>query len=95
MKDTFLKYTSWCQAWDDIVDFNNQAKKTFGTQFAPLIDECKIDGQHGPMYGYNITWGVHPGLQQKITMTKIKNMCDELEYGHHIVDSIKAEKEEA
>jgi uncharacterized Rossmann fold enzyme len=43
------------------------------------------------MYGYNITWWVHPGLQQKITMRKIKNMCKKLEYGHHIVDSIEAE----
>jgi len=91
MKNTFLKYTARCQAWDDIVDFNNQAKKTFDTQFAPLIDEFKINGKHGSMYGYKITWWVHPAYQQKITMTKIKNMCAKLEYGHHIVDSIETE----
>ena len=84
MKDTFLKYTSWCQAWDDIVDFNNQAKKTFDTQFAPLIDENKIQG-------FDITWWIHPEDQQNITMQKIKNMCKKLEYGHHIADRIEAE----
>lgn len=91
MKKTFLKYTSRCQAWEDIIDFNNLAKQTFSTAFAPLINEFKINGKHGPMYGYNITWWVHPAYQKRITMTKIKNMCKKLEYGHHIIDSIKAE----
>ena len=91
MKDTFLKYTSWCQAWDDIVDFNNLAKKTFGTGFSPLIDECLIDGKGESYYGYNITWWVHPLYQQKITLQKIKNMCDQLEYGHHIVNHIECD----
>jgi hypothetical protein len=95
MKETFLKYTSRCQAWDDIVEFNNLAKKTFGTQFAPLVDEFKIDGKSDYMYGYTITWWVHPKLQKKITTKRIKNMCKKLEYGHHIIDFLEVEKETA
>ena len=82
------QYTAQVEAWKDAVDFNTLAEQTFGVQFAPEITEITIDGEHSPMYGYDISWGVNDAYAKRITMRKIKKMCDQLEYGHHIADSI-------
>lgn len=86
------QYTARVQAWQDAVDFNSLAELTFGVQFHPEITEFLIDGEHSPMYGYNIRWGVNAAYAKRITMRKIKRMCDQLEYGHHIADSIEEEQ---
>ena len=88
--DHMTRYTSWCQCWDDIVAFNNQARKTFGVQFAPEIQECWLDGEHNPGYGFEITWRVDPRYDS-ITPDAIKQMCEGLAYGHHIQDNLEVE----
>jgi len=86
------QYTARVQAWQDAVDFNSLAEKTFGVQFHPEITQCLIDGKHGPMHGYWLRWWVNAAYARKITLRRIVKMCDQLEYGHHIADSIEAKQ---
>jgi hypothetical protein len=86
--DHMTRYTAWCECWDDIVTFNRLARKTFGVQFAPEIRECWHKGEHNPGYGFKITWRVDPRFA-RITPAAIRQMCEGLEYGYHIQDSLK------
>ena len=83
------QYTARVQVWKDAIDFNSLAEKTFGVQFHPEITAVLIDGKQDPMYGWYITWWVNEAYAKKITLKSIIKMCDQLEYGHHIIDSIE------
>ena len=84
-------YTAHIEVWQDAIDFNTMAQKTFGVPFAPEITHGVINGKQSPLYGYTIKWSVHED-HTHITTEKIKQMCKKLPYGHHITDSIQAEQ---
>tara|TARA_Y100001938_G_scaffold143235_1_gene215694 strand:- start:33 stop:311 length:279 start_codon:yes stop_codon:yes gene_type:complete len=81
------EYTAHIQVWQDAIDFNTMAQKTFGVSFNPEITYCVINGEQSPLYGYIIKWGIHDD-HTHITTNKIKQMCRKLPYGHHITDSL-------